>query len=107
MAGRARFFLKGVCTRDPGFAVLKDGKVRKFDTCIVTEDRTDRSPEPTPSFHNVIAWNGKADILIELVKKGSMLTCEGNIKNRKDGDRTFTDLEIDWFEVDNRDNRGV
>lgn len=99
MAGKAKFWIVGICVRDHGFYISEDGRVRKFDTCVATSSRSKKDRDST-DFHNVIAYGEKADILNELCKKGTKMACDGNIKYRtgKDGIK-HTDLEIDWFEV--------
>ena len=98
MSGNAKFWIKGVTTRDHSFHIFDNGS-RKFETCVVTSFRLKKNDREVADFHNIVAWGERADILNELVVKGSKLTCDGRIRYRKDGDRTFTDLEIDWFEV--------
>ncbi len=50
---------------------------------LVTNDRKTRGNGETSNWHNIVLWNRLAEISAKMLRKGSRIWVEGNLRNRK------------------------
>ncbi len=81
--------LYGNVGKDPDIRHLESGATLAQFTLATSErykDRNDEYKEQT-EWHNIVCWNGLADIVGNFVKKGSRVFVEGKIRTRSYDDQ--------------------
>lgn len=84
--------LSGNVGKDPDIRHLESGATLAQFTLATSERFKDRSGEfqEQTEWHNIVCWNGLADIVGNFVKKGSRLFVEGKMRTRSwDDDKGF------------------
>jgi len=88
--------LVGRVGKDPETRNLgESSKVSKF-SLATSESYKDKQGQKveTTEWHNIVVWNGLADVVEKYVRKGSLLYVEGKIKygsyDDKDGNKKYT-----------------
>src|SRR6187402_690027 len=104
MSGVNKHIIVGRLGKDPELRILESGnKVVTFSvaTSESYKDKTSGEKKEITDWHNVVAWNAKAEALAKYVKKGDMIFLEGKSRTRsweKDGiTRYTTELVVDEF----------
>jgi single-strand DNA-binding protein len=101
MKGINKVILVGAVGQDPDFAFSNNGNPRasfSLATGVKFKDKTTGETQEKTTWHNLVAFGKKAEIVNEYVRKGSRLYIEGTIDNQsydKDGEkRYFTKIII-------------
>lgn len=86
--------LIGRVGRDPNNRTLESGAKMADFTMATTEYYKDKNGEKSEltTWHNCVVWGKLADVVIEYVKKGILLSVVGKINNRsyeKDGEKKY------------------
>lgn len=88
--------LIGFIGEDPKITVLDSGK-KVANLSIATTDKYNNSngdKVESTEWHQLRAWNGKAEIVEKFVKKGSQIAIEGKLTTRtyedKEGKKRYT-----------------
>jgi single-strand DNA-binding protein len=110
--GFNRVVLIGNVGKDPDIRYTASGiPVATFSlaTSEIWKDKDGNQQERT-DWHNIVAWRKLAEIIQEIVKKGSRVLVEGKIQNRsfeKNGERRFiTEIVADnILLLDSREGR--
>ena len=94
-----KLFLQGNVGKDPEVTTLQSGKkLAKFSFAT-----TDKNKAKTTQWHNIICWEGTAEIAEKYVKKGNYITVIGSISYRnyeKDGvKKYFTEINVNEIEL--------
>jgi len=102
--GINKVILLGNVGRDPELKTLPSG-VRLATFSLATTDRRskDENGNPRTEWHNLVAWDGLAEVVERYVTKGKQLYVEGQIRTRtyeKDGQKKwFTEVHIREMEM--------
>jgi single-strand DNA-binding protein len=82
--GINKVILLGNVGQDPEIKTLPSGK-RLATFSLATSDRRwkDENGNPRTEWHNLVAWEGLADVVERYVTKGKQLYIEGQIRTRK------------------------
>jgi single-strand DNA-binding protein len=102
--GINKAILLGNVGRDPELKTLPSG-VRLATFSLATTDRRskDENGNPRTEWHNLVAWDGLAEVVERYVTKGKQLYVEGQIRTRtyeKDGQKKwFTEVHIREMEM--------
>jgi single-strand DNA-binding protein len=86
---RNRVQLIGNLGQDPEMKTLESGKHIARFTMATTDEYKDSegSKVSETTWHNIVAWNGLADIAMKYLKKGKEVAVEGRIVYRSYEDR--------------------
>ncbi|HRI01617.1 MAG TPA: single-stranded DNA-binding protein [Saprospiraceae bacterium] len=85
--------LIGFLGKDPEFVQLENGK--RISRCsLATNESTGSDKEkPQTQWHNLVAWDGKADFISKYLKKGQEVAVQGRLSHRsyqaKDGQTKY------------------
>ena len=87
---RNRVQLIGNLGQDPEIKTLETGKkVAKFTIATREEFKNAEGQKVSEStWHNIVAWNGLADIASKYLKKGNEVAVEGKLAYRSYEDKT-------------------
>lgn len=101
--------LMGRCGNAPELKTFEnDRKMARFSLAtddVYTNAKGEQVKEVT--WHNVVAWGKQAELIAQLLNKGSEVTLEGKLNNRsytdKDGVKKYvTEIELREFVVPSR-----
>lgn len=108
-----RVFIAGYLGRDPETRVMPNGKTVTNFSIATTEKWTDKSGErqEKTEWHNIVAFDKKAEAINEYVRKGTPLLVEGKLQTRKwqdkeGNDRYSTEIVLSQFTFLPNPNRG-
>lgn len=98
--------LIGHVGQDPDVKELSAGKkLAKFSLAINESYRNSAGEKVTDTqWHNIIVWGKQAELIGQLVRKGSELAIEGRLSNNsytdKDGNKRYsTDIILNEFKM--------
>lgn len=103
MSGVNKVILVGRLGKDPEVRTLDNGKSVATFSLATSESYKDKSGErkENTQWHNIVVWQGLAEVAGKYLKKGSQLYVEGKLNNRsyeKDGGmRYVTEIIADQF----------
>lgn len=104
--------LLGHAGQDPEIKEFDGGnKLARF-SMATNENYTDKKGEKQTSteWHNLVAWGKTAELMGQLVKKGTEMAIEGALKTRsyeKDGEKKYiTEVVVNDFQVMNKKSAG-
>lgn len=115
MSGVNKVILIGRLGKDPEVRNLDNGKSVATFSLATSESFKDKNGvrQENTQWHNIVAWNGLADVAGKYLKKGSQLYVEGKINNRsyetKDGGtRYVSEIICDQFTMlDSKGNQNT
>jgi single-strand DNA-binding protein len=113
MAGVNKVILVGRLGKDPEVRTLNNGSTVATFSVATSEsykDRTTGEKKEITEWHNVVVWNGLAEITQKYVRKGDQIYIEGKMRTRsweKDGvTRYTTEVVADSMTMLGRRNNG-
>ena len=102
-----KVILIGNVGRDPEIRYVETRPIASFS--LATTERAVRLPDGTErpertEWHNIIMWDGAAEIAERYIRKGTRLYIEGKLRYRMWEDRTaikrtVTEIYVDSFEI--------
>ena len=102
-----KVILIGNVGRDPEIRYVETRPVASFPLATTERARTSSSGLPIPErteWHNIIMWDGAAEMAEKYIRKGSRLYIEGKLRYRMWEDRNtikrnVTEIYVDNFEI--------
>jgi len=82
--GINKAILLGNVGRDPELKTLPSGtRIATFSLATTDRRFKDENGNPRTEWHNLVAWDGLAEVVEKYIKKGKQLYIEGNIRTKK------------------------
>ncbi|HUN16718.1 MAG TPA: single-stranded DNA-binding protein [Saprospiraceae bacterium] len=85
--------LIGNLGKDPEMTTLDNGKRIARATLATNESFGEKSKGTLTQWHNLVAWDGKADFMSQYLKKGQEVAIQGRLSSRsyvaKDGQTKY------------------
>ncbi|HPG06638.1 MAG TPA: single-stranded DNA-binding protein [Saprospiraceae bacterium] len=101
--------LIGHLGRDPEMVALNNG-TKLMKCTIATKDfyrDAQGNSKDNTQWHNLVAWGRTAELMTQLLRKGTEVTIQGQLQHReyeKDGvKKTFTEIKVDQFIKNSKD----
>jgi len=87
---RNRVYLIGNLGQNPEMKNLENGKKLARFTLATTEEfkNSDGQKVKETTWHNIVAWNGTADLAGKYLRKGRQVAVEGRLVAKSDEDKT-------------------
>lgn len=95
MSGVNKVILVGRTGKEPEVKIAGSGKVANFSiaTSESYKDKTTGEKKEITEWHNIVAWNGLAEVVDKYLHKGDQMYLEGKLRTRsweKDGVTRYT-----------------